>query len=184
VSGNPFQDAPPTGPRLSRGYVQVYTGEGKGKTTAAFGLALRAAGRGLKVKVIQFLKGRMSGEAVAAARIGIEVEQFGGPEWVNLGSPTEADYERAKAGLAAAREALGNFDVLILDEANVALSAGLLQTDAVLEFLKGRPEGVEVILTGRGAPPELLALADLVTEMRELKHPYRAGVGAREGIEL
>jgi cob(I)alamin adenosyltransferase len=163
--------------------VQVYTGEGKGKTTAAFGLALRAVGRGLKVKVIQFLKGRETGEALAASRAGIEVEQHGSPAWVNLKNPSPADIERAQRGLAAAAEALRTVDLLVLDEANVALSAGLLQLDDVLALLEARPEGVEVVLTGRGAPVELVKVADLVTEMLAIKHPYSLGVAAREGIE-
>lgn len=165
------------------GLVQVYTGEGKGKTTAAFGLAMRAAGRGLAVKVIQFLKGRESGEVAAARRLGIEVAQFGGPGWVDLASPSPADHERARAAFEAAREAVGAADVLILDEANVALAAGLLQVEEVLSLLEGRPTGVEVVLTGRGAPVALVARADLVTEMLAIKHPYHQGVRAREGIE-
>jgi cob(I)alamin adenosyltransferase len=165
------------------GLVQVYTGEGKGKTTAAFGLALRAAGRGLRVKVIQFLKGRESGEVIAARRLGIEVAQFGGPGWVDLKNPAPSEHERAAQALAAAREALGAVDLLVLDEANVALAAGLLQVEEVLELLEGRPQGVEVVLTGRRAPVELVARADLVTEMLAIKHPYAEGVSAREGIE-
>jgi cob(I)alamin adenosyltransferase len=181
VSGKAFQEPER---RLARGLVQVYTGEGKGKTTAAFGLALRAAGWGLRVKVLQFLKGRKSGEVAAAERAGIAVEQFGTAEWVNLESPTEADRQRAQAGLAAAREALDDVDLLVLDEANVALSAGLLQLDQVLALLEARPQGVEVVLTGRGAPAALLARADLVTEMRQIKHPFQSGAAAREGIEF
>jgi cob(I)alamin adenosyltransferase len=169
---------------LSRGLVQVYTGPGKGKTTAAFGLAMRAAGRGLTVKVIQLLKGRESGEVLAARRLGIDVEQFGTPEWADLKSPSQADRDRAGAALVAAGEALSRVDLLILDEANVALAAGLLQLDDVLAMLSARPPSVEVVLTGRGAPPGLIDRADLVTEMREVKHPYAAGLAAREGIEF
>jgi cob(I)alamin adenosyltransferase len=173
-----------SGARIFRGLVQVYTGEGKGKTTAAFGLAMRAVGRGLRVKVIQLLKGRESGEVEAARRLGIEVERFGSPSWVDLAHPTPIDAARAQAALGAAKEALSRVDLLILDEANVALSAGLWRLEEVTALLESRPPGVEVVLTGRGAPVELVAGADLVTEMLAIKHPYNEGLAAREGIEF
>jgi len=182
VSGQQRQADSEGSPR--RGLVQVYTGEGKGKTTAAFGLALRARGRRLRVKVIQFLKGRESGEIEGARGCGIDVVQFGGAGWVDLKAPSPADAERARAALAAAREAAGQVDVLILDEINVALSAGLLQLDDVLAFIDSRPQALELVLTGRGAPVELVARADLVTEMLAIKHPYSVGIQAREGIEF
>ena len=167
-----------------RGLIQVYTGPGKGKTTAAFGLALRAAGRGLKVMVIQLLKGRESGEVAAARSVGIEVAQFGGPGWTNLQSPAPTDRDRAAEALEAAKGAIQRVDLLVLDEANVALAAGLWPLGEVLALLEGRPPGVEVVLTGRGAPVELVMRADLVTEMLAIKHPYHDGLAAREGIEF
>ncbi|MFH0809460.1 MAG: cob(I)yrinic acid a,c-diamide adenosyltransferase [Pseudomonadota bacterium] len=187
TQATPTQKDRPGGGRngaLPQGLVQVYTGEGKGKTTAAFGLALRAAGRGLRVKVIQFLKGQESGEVTAARTAGIEVERFGDGGWVNLENPSEADRARAAAGLSAALAALPVVDVLILDEANVALAAGLLPMERLRElFFDGRPQGVEIVLTGRGAPVELVMMADLVTEMLAIKHPYGQGILARKGIE-
>lgn len=173
-----------------RGLVQVYSGEGKGKTTAAFGLALRAAGQGLKVCIIQFLKPpkRKTGEVNAAQQVsGIEIFGFDGG-FIVPQSDTKAIEEAKKScqqALAVAREKLSQkgLDVLILDEVNVALSLGLLGLNEVLRLISDRPSNLELVLTGRGAPRELIEAADLVTEMRMIKHPYREGVAARKGIE-
>ncbi len=168
------------------GLVIVYTGPGKGKTTAALGLALRAIGHGRRVCLVQFLKGQVTGEVKAAALLpGFEVVQAGGPEFVNLRAPSEEDRRTAREGLRRAAESLrsGDCRLVILDEVNVAAAAGLVGVDEVMELLAGRAAGVDVVLTGRGAPAEFVAAADLVTEMREIKHPYRRGTPARPGIE-
>jgi len=173
--------------RLSRGLVQVYTGDGKGKTTCALGLALRAVGQGLKVYVVQFLKGRDTGEARAAARLkpDLTLRAFGRPVLVNLKSPAPEDLALARQALDLARDLLaaGDHDLVILDEINLALTYGLVPLAEVLEMLKARPPWVEVVLTGRQAPPEVIALADLVTEMRPVKHYFEAGIPGRRGIE-
>jgi cob(I)alamin adenosyltransferase len=172
-------------------YVQVYTGDGKGKTTAALGLALRALGAGLNVFIGQFIKGMRYSEIAMleslTASLGPErlsVRQYGRGCFI-LRAPEEADLAAARGGLEAIRTemASGRWDLIILDEANVALSLGLIDEDSVLGFLKARPKGVELVFTGRGAPASLVAAADLVTEMRCVRHYYEAGVEAREGIE-
>ena len=172
---------------LSQGLIQVYTGDGKGKTTCALGLALRAVGQGLKVLMLQFLKGRDTGEARAATRLApdLTLRSFGRPALVNLKSPAPEDLDLARQALELAKEVIqaGKHDLVILDEINVALAYGLIPLEEVLEMLQTRPGWVEVVLTGRQAPPEIIELADLVTEMRPLKHYYTAGVQARRGIE-
>ncbi len=177
-------------PEGFQGFIQVYTGSGKGKTTAALGLALRAAGRGLSTYFGQFLKGRMSGEALAAAKLApqLVIESFGRKGFVVVtegGPPDDEDIARAEQGLARCWEAMrsGSYDIVVLDEACVAVDLGLLREAAVLEFLEAKPAGIEVILTGRGATPALLERADLVTEMVERKHYFAKGVRARDGIE-
>ncbi|NOY82048.1 MAG: cob(I)yrinic acid a,c-diamide adenosyltransferase [Kiritimatiellaeota bacterium] len=173
-------------PGLSRGFVQVYTGDGKGKTTAAFGLALRAVGAGLRVYVAQFVKGMHYSELDAVKRFAdrLTVRQFGRSCFIDR-TPAPEDIAVARRGLAAARRALesGEYDVVILDEANIATYFGLFSVDELLELLRNRPLRVELIITGRRADPRLLAAADLVTEMREIKHYFRQGVQARRGIE-
>ncbi len=173
--------------RWSQGFVQVYTGDGKGKTTCALGLALRAVGQGLRVFIVQFLKGRESGEVRAAARLAPEltIRSFGRPGLVNFKSPAAEDLALARQALDLGRHLIrsGEYEVVILDEINVALAGQLLPLAEVLQLLQERPPGVEVVLTGRSAPPELVAVADLVTEMRPVKHYYEAGVAGRRGIE-
>jgi cob(I)alamin adenosyltransferase len=172
--------------RLASGRVQVYTGDGKGKTTAALGLALRASGHGLPTYVGQFLKGRPYGELEALRDHPlISIEQYGGTHCIRRGEVTPADVARARRGLASALDAMlsGRYAIVVLDEVNVAIRFGLLSTGEVLAFLDRRPPRVELILTGRHAVPELIAKADLVTEMREVKHYYRDGLTARDGIE-
>lgn len=169
-----------------RGCVQVYTGDGKGKTTAALGLALRAAGAGLPVYIGQFCKARRASEHVALERFAdlITVAQFGAGAFITR-EPTPEDFARAREGLRQAEEALtgGRYRVVILDELNLATFFGLLSVEDVLGLMRARPEAVELVITGRRAAPEVMAAADLVTEMLELKHPYDGGLGARRGIE-
>ncbi|OAG27453.1 cob(I)yrinic acid a,c-diamide adenosyltransferase [Thermodesulfatator autotrophicus] len=168
------------------GYVQVYTGNGKGKTTAALGLALRALGAGFKVFLGQFLKSGEYSEIKALKKFepAIEVFQFGRGCFIK-GKPSEEDIRLAKEGFSLCREKIlsGEFNLVILDELNLVLHFGLLELDAVLELLKIRPKHIEIVITGRYAPPELIQAADLVTEMREIKHYYQQGILARRGIE-
>ncbi len=173
--------------KLDQGLIQVYTGEGKGKTTAALGLALRALGRGLKVFMLQFLKGDDTGELHAGRLFGdnFVIEQTGLKGFIRRGKISLADVQRAKQALQRAREILssGDFDLVILDEINVAVYFELLSPKEVLDLLRDRAPNVEVVLTGRYAPQEILDAADLVTEMRNIKHYFHAGVPARRGIE-
>ncbi len=172
---------------FKRGLIQVYTGSGKGKTTCALGLALRAVGQGLRVYVIQFFKGRETGESRAAARLAPELtlRYFGRPGLGKLRSPTPEDLRLIREAWDLARRVItaGEHEVVILDEINLALAFKQLPLAEVMETLSSRPPQVEVVLTGRQAPPELVELADLVTEMQPLKHYFQAGVRAREGIE-
>lgn len=166
--------------------IQVYTGNGKGKTTAALGLAVRAAGCGLKVYIAQFLKGRDYGELNTLRKIkNIKIEQFGTSCFIR-NFPQKKDIELAKAGFAKIKKALLKkaYDIVILDEINVALKLGLLKTNEVVRLIKKAPRNAELILTGRNAPRQILKLADLVTEMKEVKHYFNRGVKARRGVEL
>lgn len=168
------------------GLLHVYTGEGKGKTTAALGLALRAWGHGLRVGVVQFMKkGEDYGEILALRRMGIEVFQFGSGKLVIKGRHCQDDLDCARHALDLSRSLLrsGEFDLIILDEVNVTLYFELISLDEVLDTLKQRDRGVEVICTGRNAPQELIKEADLVTVMTVEKHPYDDGLEARKGIE-
>lgn len=178
--------SPPPRRRLERGLIQVYTGDGKGKTSSAFGLALRAIGRGLRVCVIQFIKGGFDyGELYSSAYLpNLRLEAYGRGRFVS-NPPSEEDYAEAEKALKEAREAVmsGEYDVVILDEINTALNLKLIKLEEVMKLLAEKPENVEVVLTGRNAPKELIEAADLVTEMREVKHPYRKGIQARIGIE-
>lgn len=170
----------------SKGYIHVYTGDGKGKTTAALGLALRAAGAGKKVFIGQFIKGTEYSELKALRRFEdlITVQQWGRGCFIRK-EPKPADIEAAKQGLVCAAEILkeGNHDLVILDEAAVAVKAGLFTVDELLECLSSRREKVEVVVTGRDAPARLCEYADLVTECKALKHYFAQGVNARIGIE-
>ncbi len=172
---------------MDEGKVQVYTGNGKGKTTAAVGLAVRAAGAGLRVYFGQFMKNNETGELDAFRALGsrVVVEQYGTGGEIAAPDP-QADARAAQAGLERAREALlgGRYDVVVLDEANVADALGYLDAGALLELVRERPRNVELVLTGRGAGGDIRAAADLVTEMREVKHYFRDGVPARRGIEF
>ncbi|MBD3239932.1 MAG: cob(I)yrinic acid a,c-diamide adenosyltransferase [Chitinivibrionales bacterium] len=171
---------------MGPGYVHIYTGNGKGKTTAAFGLALRAAGAGLRVFIGQFVKGMHYSEIDAVEKLlpTVTLRQYGQGCFVTR-TPSEGDREAARQGLADAAERLrsGEYSLVILDEACVAVDLGLIETDALLDIVRQRPRGTELVLTGRNAPSELVDIADLVTEMREVKHYYTRGVQARVGIE-
>jgi cob(I)alamin adenosyltransferase len=173
---------------IGRGYIHVYTGDGKGKTTASLGLALRAVGSGLKVLVLQFLKGPgMTGERRAADILGpaFTVKSMGRDGLLQPGDVEEADHSLAAEALEeAAREMKsGQWDLLVLDEINTACALGLVSVDRLVALLNEKPEGMEVVLTGRGAPEQILEKADLVTEMKEIKHYFGQGVPARKGIE-
>jgi cob(I)alamin adenosyltransferase len=169
-----------------QGYVQVYTGDGKGKTTAALGLALRAAGAGLKVYFGQFIKSRTYSEVIALERWSdlITLEQFGRGCFIR-GEPSRDDIDVAKRALEAITAALtsGKYDLVVADEANVAFKCRLVSEEALLDLIDARPPDVELVLTGRGAPQAVMDRADLVTEMKPIKHYYTQGVLARKGIE-
>ncbi len=170
---------------LTKGYIQLYTGNGKGKTTAAFGLAVRALCAGQKVYIGQFVKSMKYNETRLEEMFEhLRIEQLGRGCFLHK-DPDAEDIRMAHEGLAHCREILreGTFDVVILDELCIALYFGLLDTDEVLEALDAKAEHVEVIITGRYAPQELIDRADLVTEMREVKHYYTQGVLSRNGID-
>ena len=172
--------------RLTKGYIQLYTGDGKGKTTAALGLALRASGHSLRTYIGQFMKGQRYGELEALRDHPlITLEQYGDPRCIRREEVTAEHVGQARQGLERAREAMlsGDYDLVVLDEINVSIWFGLLETEEVLALLDQKPEHVEVVLTGRRAPQALIDRADLVTEMREVKHYYQQGVTARVGIE-
>ena len=170
------------------GLVQVYTGDGKGKTTAALGLALRAVGHGWRVAVFQFLKGGGgTGEIAATSRLApqLTITQCGTGLLIVNRPPTPQEIGLAREGLSAAEDALTSSlaDLVVLDEVAAAVNLGLLSVEAVAGAITRRAEGVEVVLTGRDMPPALVALADMVSEIRAVKHPFGRGIGAREGIE-
>lgn len=186
-----------------KGLVQVYTGNGKGKTTTALGLGFRAAGHGLKVCMVQFLKGaHYLGELESARKVkNFKIFQFGAPcPWskdmekgiIRCGSCRycftihKEDIEKAKFGLDFAKDATtsGDFDVVILDEMNMAVAKKVVPLQDVLDLIKNKSESVELVLTGRDAPKEIIEVADLVTEMKEIKHPMQKGVEARVGIDF
>ena len=173
---------------LVQGLVQVYTGNGKGKTTASLGLALRAVGHGFKVRVLQFMKGStVYGELETARRLAplLTIEQVGRDIFVSRANPAAEDIRLAREGFAKAKEILfgGEYDLVILDELNCAVDFGLIPLDEVKTLIKSKPAHTELVLTGRGAHPEIVEMADLVTEMREIKHYYNSGQHARTGIE-
>jgi cob(I)alamin adenosyltransferase len=171
---------------FNTGYIQVYTGDGKGKTTAALGLALRAAGADLKVYIAQFIKSGDYSEIKALGRYSerITIEQFGKGRFIK-GQPSPEDMQAAQEGLQAIRLALssGDYQVVIMDEGNVAARCGLFTTDDILAVMAAKPDRVELVITGRGADERVIERADLVTDMKAVKHYYEAGVAARVGIE-
>ncbi|MDR1651348.1 MAG: cob(I)yrinic acid a,c-diamide adenosyltransferase [Synergistaceae bacterium] len=169
----------------TRGCVQVYTGNGKGKTTASMGLAIRALGAGFSVLFAQFLKvGSYSEMEILGHLDNLTCKQYGTGKFI-MRSPTEEDRAAAAEGLRDAVEEMesGRWDLVILDEVNVAFNLGLLSEDDLLSAAAKRPDMVELVFTGRGAPRKLIEMADLVTEMQEIKHYYKAGIPARKGIE-
>lgn len=172
---------------MKKGYVQVYTGSGKGKTTAALGLALRAVGHGLRVCMIQFMKNDMEvGEVRAAGLLAPQLSIHPmGPKGFIRGAPRPADYRMARQALDLSKNVIqsGNYDVVILDEVNMAVHFGLITVGDVLALMDAKPESLEIVLTGRNAHPEVIEKADLVTEMVSVKHYFDKGVAARKGIE-
>ena len=171
-----------------KGYIHCYTGNGKGKTTASLGLALRSAGHKRKVLIIQFMKGNIEyGELNGVKMLSpyVVLKQFGRAEFVSKENPEAVDIDFAKKGLEEARKQIksGNWDVVILDEINVALDFKLIDLTDVLSIIKSKPEKLELVLTGRYAPKEIIETANLVTEMKEIKHYYRNNVNSRKGIE-
>ena len=170
-----------------KGYVQVYTGNGKGKTTAALGLAVRAVGAGMKVFIGQFVKGMHYSEldVINSDLENITVRQYGRDCFI-INEPTPEDKEAAQDGFERIRQIVGagKHELVILDELNIAIYYGLISIDEVLRLIKDKPSHVELVITGRYAPDELLKAADLVTEMKEVRHYYQKGVQARKGIEF
>ena len=185
-----IEEAPPV-PRSAKsfrkGLVEIYTGDGKGKTTAALGTVLRALGHGLRVYAAIFMKGDYPyGEwEFMAKQPNIKVERFGLRSFCDPNNLKPEEIEQAQKALSSARAAMlsGNYDVVLLDEVNVAVGWKLVKLDDVLKLVKDKPVNVELILTGRRADPALVQEADLVTEMLNIKHPYEKGIKARQGIE-
>ena len=180
--GNP---SPPPG---NRGLVSIFTGDGKGKTTAAIGTAVRAAGHGLRVFIVFFAKGDQffNGEAKVLSRLpNVTIASYKHNGWIDKENVSPEDRELARAALSSAREAMlsGNYDLIVLDEINIAINYNLVSLDEMVKFINDKPANVELILTGRYAEPELVQMADLVTEMLMVKHPYTSGVKARKGID-
>ena len=174
---------------MEKGLIQVYTGNGKGKTTAALGLALRAVGHGLKVLIIQFMKGSIQyGEFESCKKLSpyLTIKQMGRETFVSKTNPDPVDIGLVQEGFALAKKAIADeeYDIVILDEINVAIDYGLIPLSDFLHVLDTKPSGVELIVTGRNARPEVMDRADLVTEMVDRKHYYKEGVSAREGIEI
>ncbi|MCL0034717.1 cob(I)yrinic acid a,c-diamide adenosyltransferase [Dehalococcoidia bacterium] len=167
--------------------VEIFTGNGKGKTTAALGTVLRAAGQGLRVHIVQFMKGTYPyGEHQALAQLpNVTVARFGHLDFVDPQNIRDEEREEAERALMAGRKAIfsGGYDLVVLDEVNIAAAWGLVELDEVIRLIREKPGDVELILTGRYADPRLIDLADLVTEMVEVKHPYQKGVKPRRGFE-
>jgi cob(I)alamin adenosyltransferase len=169
------------------GMMCVFTGNGKGKTSAAFGMAMRFLGHGKRVVVVQFLKGTKTGEMMLKKNLpGLDIVQFGTENFVDLKKPSKEDRQRALEALMYAKKLMtGGFrpDLLILDEVNVAVSAGLIDDADMMDFIGDLPEEMDIVLTGRGASEKIIERADMVTEMKEVKHPFAKGKKAQEGME-
>jgi len=176
-----------TSAHLSRGLVQIFTGNGKGKTSAALGAVLRASGHGLKAYIVFFMKGSYPyGESHILPQLpNVDMARFGLATFCDPANVKPEEKEQARLALAAVRKAMlsGNYDLIVLDEVNVAVAWKLVELEAVIKLLKDKPPNVELILTGRNADIKLVQLADLVTECLKIKHPYDEGVVARKGIE-
>ncbi len=174
---------------MKKGLIQVYTGDGKGKTTAALGLAFRAVGHGLKVLIVQFMKGTMGeGEVESAKKLSplLTIKMIGRDTFVSKTAPDPIDIQLAQEGFSFVKRAMENeeYDIIILDEINLAVDYGLIPLGDLLQLMDLKPQRVELVLTGRNPQPEVLEKADLVTEMVERKHYYKKGMKAREGIEI
>ena len=172
---------------MKKGYIHVYTGSGKGKTTAALGLGIRAAGAGMKIHMVQFMKGRRYSEIDTIENItNFTISQHGRDEFVSKENPDKIDIDLAQKGFKYAKDIISNgkYDMIILDEINVAVDYNLIALKDLIKLLEGKPEKLELILTGRYAHPEIVRYADLVTEMLEIKHPYQQGITARKGIDF
>jgi cob(I)alamin adenosyltransferase len=171
---------------LEKGYIQVYTGNGKEKITAALGLALRAAGSGLRVYIARFMEKGHCSEIRALERLSdqVTVEQFGTGRFVP-GKPDAADFEAARNGLDGARQAMlsGDYDMVVLEEANLAYESKIISEQDLIDFVSAKPDGVELVLTGRGGAPGVLERADLITDIKPVRHYFEQGVGACTGIE-
>ena len=172
---------------MRKGYVQIYTGNGKGKTTAALGLALRSAGAGHRVFFAQFIKKTKCSEHKALERFSdlVTVRQFG-TGFIRSGTITDMQLKAAAAGISEALEAVSSsaYDLVILDEINIAVHYGLVAVEDILSLINARPPGVELLLTGRYADKRIIEKADLITEMKEIRHYMNRGVRARKGIEF
>ncbi len=170
-----------------KGLVQVLTGNGRGKTTAALGTVLRAVGQDFRVHIIHFMKGTYPyGEQKALQHLpNVTVSRFGKLDFVDPNNVQDDEREEARKALEAGREAIhsGKYDMVVLDEVNIASGWGLVPVEDVIDLIKSKPQEVELILTGRYADPKLIEIADLVTEMVEVKHPYQQGIKARQGLE-
>ncbi len=170
-----------------KGFIHVKTGDGQGKTTSALGMAFRAVGHGLKVSMIQFMKGNTRyGEVTSSEMLkNFEIRQFGRASFVNKKNPDKIDIELAQDGLGYAKEVIESkkYDLVILDEINVAIDYGLLSVEEVLDAIEKKPEDLELVLTGRYAPKEIIEISDYVSEILDIKHPFKEGVLAREGVE-
>ncbi|MBN1366111.1 MAG: cob(I)yrinic acid a,c-diamide adenosyltransferase [Syntrophaceae bacterium] len=173
--------------KKNTGLIMVFTGNGKGKTTAAFGQALRAIGQGYKIFILQFMKGRKYGEFIAAEKYlpPLTIRLSGLDSFVMRDNPAAIDIELAQKGLSTARKAImsGKYDMVVLDEINVALYFNLLKLKDVIDLIKNKPPALDLILTGRYAPKEIIKLADTVSDVQEVKHHYNAGIKERAGIE-
>jgi cob(I)alamin adenosyltransferase len=169
---------------MGKGKIQVYTGDGKGKTTAALGLALRASGWGMRIAFFQFLKGRSTGEAEMGLKLGWDFRQFATGRWFIDSLPDEQEKMMAGEGIKATVNSFQENDIVVLDEISHALNSGLIQREEFLQVLAKKPKGIELVLTGRNMPDYVLEKADLVTEMKMIKHPFERGEIARKGVEF
>jgi len=184
MSDTTTPQAPPASPR---GMLLVYTGQGKGKTTAAFGLAFRALGYGMRVAVVQFIKGKWkTGERAFAEKLPELTFLVMGHGFTWESDDISRDKKAAIQAWEKSRELINSnqYDVVILDELTYVINYGFVALDEILSTLKARPERVHVVITGRKAPPELIELADLVTDMQNIKHPFQKGIPAQKGIDF
>jgi len=168
------------------GLTHIYTGRGKGKTTAALGLALRAAGHDLKIAIVHFMKIWDYGEVKSLKRLGIDLFRYGTTELIDPKKPAPIDFEQAKLAMEKAEELVreGAYDIVILDEITLAIDFNLIPLQGVLDLIENKPDNLELVLTGRTCPEALIERADLVSRIDEIKHPYQKGIQARKGIEF